>query len=49
MAVGPAERRLQHLMELCEVEIEGQLKAATDDGINIDNMDSSADDEGVGF
>lgn len=49
MAVGPAERRLQHLMELGEVEIEGQLKAATDGGMNIDNMDIGADDEGVGF
>jgi hypothetical protein len=36
-------------MELGEVKIEGQLKAATDGGMNIDNMDIGADDEGIGF
>ena len=38
VAVSPAEARLQHVMELGEVERYGQFEGATDDGVDIDDM-----------
>ena len=47
MAIGPAERRLQNLMELRKVKIDGQLQRALDPRLDPMNVDIRGDDETV--
>jgi len=46
VAIGPAERCLQNLMELREVKIDGQLQRALDPRRNPKNVDIRGDDGG---
>ena len=43
MAIGPPKGRLQHFMELSEVELRRQFQTAADNRLDTDDMDIGAD------
>ena len=49
MAIGPAERRLKHLMKLGEIEVHGQFERAGNRRLNANDVDFGTDNEGIGF
>ena len=48
MAIGPPKGRLQHFMELSEVELHWQFQAAADSRLDTDDMDIGADGVEIG-
>ena len=48
MAIGPPKGRLQHFMELSEVELHRQFQTAADSRLDTDDMDIGADDAEIG-
>ena len=49
VAVGPPNGRLEHLMELCEIEVARQFQGAADNRLDPEDLDFEPDDKVVGI
>ena len=47
MAIGPAERRLEHFMQLGKIEIRGQFKRTADHRVDFQDVDVGTNHKGV--